>query len=135
MLRLALRQLLPLALLAACSNWPGLGGNNDGGLSTGAGSRIEDTSGRLGSACGSGVSCYPGLTCDPSEPGGLCTRACSTDADCGGAVCVVTDAGLACFKTCLDDRSCRSSYSCQSNGMASYCGPGGASPFIDAGGD
>lgn len=115
--------LLPAVLLVAfiaCDEWPGLG-DGDGGPP--AASRMEDNSGRLGSSCGSTVTCNQGLTCLTTAPGGLCTKLCASDADCSGGSCLMAWGGLYCFTTCSSDLMCRSSYSCLSTGMAYVCAP------------
>ena len=123
-------------LLGACDNWPGLTNSKGGdGLTAGGGSRVEDTSGRLGSACANGAAtCFSGLQCVTDLPGGMCTRACQSDADCSGAACVLYGSiGLICLPSCTSDQLCRSSYSCSSTGTASVCAPGTTTNIADAG--
>lgn len=129
LVRALLTSLVAVATAASCDEWPGLSGNNSGGVS-GAG-RIEDTSGGLGSSCDSTTTCNAGLTCQSGLPGGMCTKSCASDADCLGGVCVLTQ--LICYKACSTDDVCRSSYSCQPSGTASACLPGSSS--ADAGAD
>jgi hypothetical protein len=112
-----------LLLLAAvaCSDWPGVNKSSDAGLAGGA--RFDDNSGNLGSSCGSNVKCYPGLTCVTQAPGGLCTKNCSSDADCSGGSCqsVPSWGGMICLKTCASDQMCRTGYRCVSAGRVSVC--------------
>jgi hypothetical protein len=107
-------------LLLSCDSWPGLNGN--GGFAAGA-TQVDDTTGDLGSACGSSVTCQSGLTCATAAPNGYCTKNCSTDSDCGNGSCLPIYAwgGMICLKTCTSDQLCRPSYSCQTTGTASVC--------------
>jgi hypothetical protein len=132
----SLAMVAALALLGACDSWPGLtNAKGDDGLSAGGGTRVEDTSGRLGSACANGAAtCFSGLECVTDFPGGICTHTCQSDSDCTGAACVLYGTiGLLCLPTCTSDQLCRSSYSCTSNGTASVCAPDASSSLQDAG--
>jgi hypothetical protein len=107
-------------LTTACDGWPGVGG--DGGLTPGV-SHMDDKSGNLGSSCGTDVKCNLPLLCLTTAPSGLCTKQCSSDADCqaSGASCVSAFGGLICVKNCVSDQMCREGYSCGSTGSASVC--------------
>jgi hypothetical protein len=112
-----------VALLAAtsCDDWPGI---SDGGAPPAGGTQLEDASGRLGSSCGSSVACLGDLTCVTTAPGGLCTKSCTTDADCeqvGSCQYVPEWGGPICLKVCQGDAFCRPQYSCQFAGSASVC--------------
>lgn len=130
-----------LALVAAivlpwgCDSWPGLTSGTGNDSAVNSGSRVEDTSGRLGSACADGAAvCFSGLQCSTNFPGGICTRACQSDTDCSGAACVLYGSlGLICLPTCTSDQLCRSSYSCASTGTASVCAPTATVNPADAG--
>ncbi|RYE85489.1 MAG: hypothetical protein EOO75_16930 [Myxococcales bacterium] len=122
-------------LLAACDHWPGFGG--EGGTSgVGGTTRLEDTSGRLGSSCGS---CQGGLTCVTGFPNGVCSKGCQSSSDCQGGLCVLSGYDLLCLPRCLSDTSCRPGYRCASADEGSVCAPGGSStggdPGVDAGTD
>jgi hypothetical protein len=83
---------------------------------------MEDRSGNVGSACDSALKCNVPLQCVETLPGGLCTQACMSDADCSafGASCVAL-AGLVCAKNCQTDQMCREGYACISTGTANVC--------------
>ena len=122
--------------LPACDSWPGLNGEgyNGGGSATAGGGtgRLEDTSGRLGSSCGT---CQSGLSCVGSFPGGLCTRSCQSSADCAGGLCVLYGYDLVCMPTCTSDITCRPGYQCSQADEGQVCSPGGGSSVVDAGTD
>lgn len=108
--------------VAACDDWPGVG-DGDGGV-TGGAARAEDTSGLLGSSCNATTLCRGTLSCVAQAPGGLCTKACSTDDDCDqvGSCQYVPDwGGTICLKLCTSDEVCRPQYSCQFTGAANVC--------------
>lgn len=108
--------------LAACDQWPGLG-DGDAGFAAG-GDHVEDTSGNLGSSCGTSVTCQLGYNCLTQASSGYCSKTCSSDTDCGyGGSCQQVQAwgGMVCLKTCMSDQSCRPGYSCQTAGTAQVC--------------
>lgn len=113
------------ALNSSCSGWPGVSSDS---TPPAGGSQLDDTTGAIGSSCGTEVSCQPGLTCASQAPGGLCTKACSSNDDCSGGVCVWYPqlGGLICFKACVSDQVCRPDYSCQTTGSDDLCAPGSA---------
>ena len=111
---------LGATLAGACSPWPGVG---DQGFSAGA-SRIADTSGNIGSECGSSVTCVYGLTCLKNFPSGMCTKTCASTADCSKGSCQLINAALLCLPTCFTDQMCREGYVCVPNGDVSVCVPG-----------
>ena len=121
-------------LAAACDSWPARydGGEVTGGTATGGGTtRLEDTSGRLGSSCGG---CQSGLTCVSGFPNGLCSKTCQSSADCLGGLCVVSGYDLICLPRCSTDATCRPGYQCASADEGTVCAPGGSSaPVVDAG--
>ena len=111
-----------LLTAVSCDHWPGVG-DSDGGPPA-AGSQLEDTTGLLGSSCGSTVSCRGDLTCVTTAPGGLCTKACQSDADCdlvGSCQYVQNWGGQICLKSCSSDQSCRPQYSCQATTTGNVC--------------
>jgi hypothetical protein len=114
-------------LVFGCENWPGV--SKDSGFA-GVGTRVADTSGAIGSSCGTSVRCNTGLTCVTRAPDGLCTKNCMSDADCGGGSCQLVSAwgGLICLKTCVSDQMCREGYSCVSAGTANVCAQGVTQP-------
>jgi hypothetical protein len=116
--------------VAGCDDWPGV--SKDSGVA-GGGRRIADTSGAIGSSCGSSVTCNSGLICVTRAPDGLCSKSCSSDGDCQGGSCQLVTAwgGLLCLKTCVSDQMCREGYSCVSTGTANVCAQAVAQP--DAG--
>jgi hypothetical protein len=125
-----------LLIWTGCDNWPGVNGSKDGGVSGGGSTRIEDTSGQIGSACSNGLAtCSTGLTCIDTFPNGMCTRTCQSNSDCATGVCLSTAKGTLCMKSCLGDQTCRPSYSCISDGTTSACQPGSSqsSSILDAG--
>ena len=119
----ALVAVLPVA--GACSNWPGSSSND---TPLGGAYQIDDTSGALGSSCGSTTACNTGLTCVTTAPGGVCTKVCQSNSDCNGGICVWYPpwGGLVCFRSCVSDQLCRPLYRCQSTGTDSVCAPGAA---------
>ena len=120
--------------LAGCSDWPGVSKNS--GVAS-AEARIADTSGAIGSSCGSSVKCNSGLICVTQAPDGLCTKSCSSDADCQGASCQLAPAwgGRICMKTCVSDQMCREGYSCVPSGSANVCAQAIARPDAALGWD
>jgi len=76
----------------------------------------------LGGACQSDIDCSAGLYCDAALPDGLCTKACSEDAQCGGPrwACL----GGRCLSTCNERaivNPCRDKYVCRVDGTRSLC--------------
>ena len=129
----ALLALAAAVTLPACDHWPGLvdGAPIAGaGTSLGGPSQLEDSSGRLGSSCGS---CQTGLTCSSGYPNGLCTRECQSSADCSGGVCVLEVYPLVCMTSCVSDATCRPGYHCETVSGGSVCVPGSAASDVDAG--
>jgi hypothetical protein len=113
--------MIGVMLTGACSPWPGIG-NGEQGLS--GASRISDTSGNIGSECGSAVTCATGLTCVKSFPNGMCTKNCASNKDCTKGVCQYYSGSLLCLPTCYSDQMCRDGYVCTPNGEVSVCVPG-----------
>lgn len=77
----------------------------------------------LGAACSADHHCSTGLTCDTSQPNGMCTRSCKADAECGGGVRWGCFSG-ACRTRCnvrspLND--CRASYVCRLQAGKASC--------------
>jgi hypothetical protein len=101
-------------------------GANTGGLaaSTGGGGSIGGTQeladGTVGSSCGT---CAADLTCvSAGVPNGYCTRACTTQADCGTAgTCVQSGSAIICYRVCQTNNDCRPGYACVSAGTVSVC--------------
>lgn len=112
-----------LGLVSGCSNWPGVTSDS---TPTGGAYQLEDTSGAIGSSCGSSTTCSQTLTCVSQAPRGLCTKDCNSNDDCNGGVCVVYPAWgfLVCLKPCDSDQVCRPGYSCQTTGTDNICAPG-----------
>ncbi|GAB4293746.1 MAG: hypothetical protein Kow0090_08210 [Myxococcota bacterium] len=93
--------------------------NDSSSDNVGGGKELSD--GSIGSSCGK---CQAGLTCATDAPGGYCTKACSSAADCGkSAYCYQTEVGPACLKACLSNSDCRTDYSCQGEAGAMVCYP------------
>jgi hypothetical protein len=91
--------LCALGLLAACDNTP-------------APVPLVLTRSTVGGPCTVNGDCVAGLSCETSDPGGQCTKACSAASDCpSGGVC--NDEG-ACYKGCSSDADCRTGegYAC-----------------------
>lgn len=113
----------------ACEGWPGTGGGAPPVVT--GGDRVEDTSGLLGSSCdGDLTPCTAGLVCVDALPGGMCSRACERDADCGGGVCAASNWGVLCFRSCAASALCRPGYECTDLGEASVCTPSTAESTV-----
>ena len=72
----------------------------------------------LYSPCTSRSQCMGGtvascLTTTDGYPGGLCSRSCSSDADCDGGICYSLTAGMRCIPSCTTPSECRDGYQCQ----------------------
>jgi Cys-rich repeat protein len=71
----------------------------------------------VGGACKATADCASGLTCDTDDPGGLCTKPCTADGECGtGNVC---SAEKKCYKACATAADCRAApYACVTDSTA-----------------
>ena len=123
-----------------CVNHVCVGGSGGGGGTTGGGTGGGGTGGgtglsAIGGPCASSPNCQAGLTCrittqrgDTTYPGGYCSKACSTDPDCGtGSECVggpqsslqfYGEPSGFCVNVCPSAGSqstCRSGYTCEFN--------------------
>lgn len=74
----------------------------------------------VGGPCREDVDCAAGLRCDKDDPGGECTKACASDAECGpqGAC----NAEKECLQACKAPEDCkRAGYTCITSGAAKVC--------------
>lgn len=78
----------------------------------------------MGAACSADTDCSAGLLCDTSMPDGLCTKACSTDAQCGSSRfgCQESRCRPRC-NTRAPASDCRAKYVCQLLAGESFCQP------------
>ncbi|MCA9668786.1 MAG: hypothetical protein KC503_24500 [Myxococcales bacterium] len=135
-----------MAALAACSRAPTRGGDASPDAEAGLLSDIAQLPDTLpgdqgvatiGESCRAG--CLDGLQCESALPeGGMCTKACTKDADCGGlGRCIGADGSeqpppgqssgsgtchLRCNVRSIVE-SCRESYVCRVAGKSGYCAP------------
>ncbi|MBU0550425.1 hypothetical protein KJ940_02915, partial [Myxococcota bacterium] len=64
----------------------------------------------VGAACADFTDCAGDLDCFSHAPGGLCSRICAVDADCGGGICGVMLGAPRCLGGCATP--CREGYAC-----------------------
>lgn len=86
--------------------------------------RRPDGASNIGAACSVDHDCTAGLVCDTSMPGGLCTRPCKADAECGATRFSCLD--NKCLPTCnirSPASDCRKQYVCQLLAGKSLCKP------------
>ncbi|MEP7120357.1 MAG: hypothetical protein ABJE95_05595 [Byssovorax sp.] len=75
----------------------------------------------IGGACVTDASCEIGATCDLDDPGGQCTKKCTTSAECGASnLCEPHE--KECFQACKTQADClRPGYRCLGPPNATFC--------------
>lgn len=100
-LRVSATALLTL-LTSACGNDSGEDGIGNAGDVVGGPCQTTD-------ACAEGSECIVG----GDFPGGMCTVACSSDADCPGATRCISNEGGICMLPCETKADCREGFQCE----------------------
>lgn len=81
-------------------------------LITACGSGVGNDGALIGGACQDDSDCHTRCEQGDNFPGGLCTRQCSSTADCPvGSVCTDDQGGL-CLLECASDAECRGGWRC-----------------------
>ena len=77
--------------------------------------RIGNSGDVVGGPCRTNDTCAEGSECivGGDFPGGMCTLACSSDADCPGATRCISNEGGICMLPCESKADCREGFQCE----------------------